>query len=247
MTNAAEVAQLRARIEHAERIGRVGRSGRIAADAPVLPVAPELARLLPDRGLRAGGAYALGRSGALLAALLAAPSAAGIWCAVVGIPEFGVEAARDAGVDLARVALVPDPGDRWLTVAGALVESIGVVAVRPRGRVHEAEAARLAARLRDRHAVLLVQGSWPLAEARLDVEHREWSGLGVGHGLLERCTAGVVVASRRSGALRRGRVVLAGERDARGSSAEPQRIETPRHGPDAAHRRIETRKQAAAG
>jgi len=210
MTNAAEVAQLRARIEHAERTGRIGRSGRIAADAPVLPAAPELARLLPDRGLRTGGAYALTRSGALLTALLAAPSAAGIWCAVVGIPEFGVEAARDAGVDLARIAFVPDPGDRWLAVVGALAESISIVAVRPSGRVGDAEAARLAARLRERNAVLLVQGAWPLAEARLEIERREWTGLGAGHGLLERCTAGVRVTSRRTGAPRRGRIVLAG-------------------------------------
>lgn len=210
MTNAAEVAQLRARIEHAERTGRVGRSGRIAASAPVLPTAPPLARLLPDRGLRAGGAYTLDRSAALLTALLAAPSAAGVWCAVVGMPEFGIEAARDAGVDLDRIAFVPHPGDRWLAVVGALAESIGVVAVRPSGRVADGEAARLAARLRERGAVLLVQGPWPLVEARLEIERREWSGLGVGHGLLDRCTVGVRVTSRRSGAPRRGRMLLIG-------------------------------------
>jgi len=240
MTNTAEVARLRARIEHAERIGRVGRPGRIAADASVLPVAPALARLLPDRGLRAGGAYTLGRSGALLAALLAAPSAAGAWCAVVGIPEFGAEAARDAGVDLARVALVPEPGDRWLAVVGALAEAIGVVAVRPSGRVGEAEAARLSARLRERQAILLVQGAWPLAEARIDVEQREWSGLGAGHGLLERCTAGVRVTSRRSGAPRRGRIVLTGERDARGISAAAG-------GSSPARRRVDAPARAAVG
>jgi len=210
MTNATAVAQLRARIEQAERVGRIGRSGRIAAGAPILPAPPELARALPDRGLRAGSVYALGRSGALLTALLAASSVAGGWCAVVGIPEFGVEAARDAGVDLERIAFVPHPGDRWLSVVGALAEAIGVVAVRPRGRVGDAEAARLGARLRERHAVLLVQGAWPLAEARLEVESREWTGLGTGHGLLERCTAGVRITSRRGGASRRARMVLAG-------------------------------------
>ncbi|HWK19604.1 MAG TPA: hypothetical protein VNR37_02400 [Microbacteriaceae bacterium] len=247
MTNAAEVARLRARIEQVERLGRVGRSGRIAAAAPVLPVAPGIARLLPDRGLRAGGAYALGRSGALLTTMLAAPSAAGIWCAVVGIPEFGVESALAAGVDLERIAFVPHPGDRWLGVVGALAESIGVVAVRPGTRVRDAEASRLAARLRERHAVLLVQGAWPLAEARLDIEDREWTGLGSGHGLLERCTAGVVVASRRSGALRRGRIVLAGAHDALGSSATQRRIETAERGSNSAQQRIETPDRAAAG
>lgn len=230
MTNAAEVARLRARIEQAERVGRVGRSGRIAASAPVLPAPPAIARLLPDRGLRVGGAYALDRSGALLTALLAAPSAAGAWCAVVGIPEFGVEAARDAGVDLARLAVVPDPGDRWLAVVGALAEAIGVVAVRPAGRIGDAEAARLAARLRERQTVLLVQGTWPLVEARLGIERREWSGIGDGHGLLEQCRAGVVVASRRSGALRRGTIVLAGSSWERGQVGAARDAPTPEAG-----------------
>jgi len=211
MTNAVEVAQLRARIEDAERLGRIGRAGRIAAPSPVVPAPPGVARLLPDGGLRPGGAYALGGSAALLAALLAAPSAAGAWCAVVGIPEFGIEAARGAGADPARIALVPEPGPRWLAVVGALAEGVGVVAVRPGGRVGEAEAARLAARLRERGAVLLVQGAWPLAEARLDVEHREWSGLGGGHGCLEGGAARLVVTARRGGAPRRGRIALVGK------------------------------------
>ena len=85
------------------------------------PVPAELAGLL-DGGLKPGAAYALGAAGALLSALLAGPSADGHWCGVVGVPEFGAEAAGHAGVVLDRLVLVPDPADQWLAVTAALVE-----------------------------------------------------------------------------------------------------------------------------
>ena len=113
----------------------------------LLPVPEPLARLLPDGGLRPGAAYSV-TGGALLLALLAEPSAAGSWCGVVGIPELGAEAARSAGVSLDRLALVPHPGERWLSVVAALSEVLPLVAVRPGSRVRESDAARLAARLR---------------------------------------------------------------------------------------------------
>jgi len=200
-----QLAQLRARIERIERTTRIG------SDAPVLPVSPEIARLLPGNGLRTGAAYALDRSMPLMTQLLAAPSQAGIWCAVVGMPEFGIEAAQEAGVDLDRLALVPHPGERWLGVAAAVAEVMGVVALRPGGRVRDQEAARLAARLRERGTVLLVQGAWPQAEATIGVEELRWSGLGIGHGHLGGLEATVVVESRRATGTRRGRVVLAGQ------------------------------------
>ena len=36
-------------------------------------------------------------------ALLVGPSQAGSWCAVIGMPEFGVEAAEGMGIDLDRL------------------------------------------------------------------------------------------------------------------------------------------------
>lgn len=188
------LAKLRAQLASAE--GKVRPAG--------YPVAPALARLLPDRGLHPG-AYSLGSAGALLLSLLAEPSAEGHWCGVVGIPEFGTEAAQLAGVNLDRLVLVPDPADQWLGVVAALAEVLPVLAVRPPGRVREADAARLGSRLRDRGSVLLVHGDWPRAEARLELADPRWSGLGFGHGRL----AGREVAVR--GLSRR----LAGERIAR--------------------------------
>lgn len=190
---------LRARVEQLQ-----GRS----LDAPVLPTHPALAGLLPGRGLRPGASYTVGRSMSLLFALLAQPSQAGSWCAVLGMPELGAEAAAHIGVDLSRLVLVPDPGPRWLAVASAIAEVIPLVAVRPQGRARDGDVARLSARMRDRGTVLLVQGTWPQTEAMIDVEDPRWSGLGDGYGLLAERELTVTVTSRRFPVPRRERMLL---------------------------------------
>ena len=172
----------------------------------VVAVHPALAGLLPDGGLRPGAAYQVA-GGALLIALLAEPSAAGAWCAVVGVPEFGAEAARRAGVVLERLALVPEPEQRWLSVVAALSEVMGVVAVRPPGRVAAVDANRLASRLRERGCVLLVCGEWPRAEATFSLGRTKWSGLGAGHGYLSGREVEVTARSRH-GFTRSTRLVL---------------------------------------
>ncbi|HEY3409143.1 MAG TPA: hypothetical protein VGK53_13305 [Propionicimonas sp.] len=172
------------------------------------PVHPELAALLPDGGLKPGSAYSISGAGALLLALLAEPSREGYWCGVVGMPDFGAEAAAHAGVDLDRLALVPDPAEQWMATTAALVEALPIVAVHPSGRVTEGEAARLMSRLRDREAVLLVDGPWPRAEAQLAVSGLSWSGVGAGFGYLTSREVTVTVSSRRSPLRRSVRLVL---------------------------------------
>ncbi|MCW5954858.1 MAG: hypothetical protein KIT69_21595, partial [Propionibacteriaceae bacterium] len=174
----------------------------------LVDIHPALAGLLPDGGLRPGCAYQVS-GGALLLALLAEPSASGSWCSVVGIPEFGAEAARSAGVALERLALVPRPGERWLSVVAALAEVMGIVAVRPSGRVSPADANRLAARLRERGCVLLACGEWPRAEASLWLGQARWTGLGEGHGYLSGREVDVS-ARTRHGLTRTARLVLPG-------------------------------------
>lgn len=196
---AEDVQRLRAQLERVQ--------GR-RLDAPVLPVHPALASVLPGRGLRPGASYSVAASTSLLFALLAAPSQAGSWCGVIGVPRLGAEAAAHSGVDLTRLVLIPEPGPRWLAVTATIAEVLPVVAVRPPARAKDADIARLAARLRDRGAVLLVQGPWPQAEAMIDVAAERWSGLGDGHGMLAARELTVTVSSRRFPAPRRTRVLL---------------------------------------
>jgi hypothetical protein len=197
----SEVLRLRAQLERVQ--------GR-RLDAPVLPTHPVFSSLLPGGGLRAGSSYSLGRSTSLLLALMSRPSQDGSWCAVIGMPGLGAEAAEGLGVDLSRLVLVPDPGARWLAVTATIAEVVPVVAVRPPARGADAEIARLAARLRDRGTVLLVQGPWPQAEATLEVAEPQWSGLGRGHGYLAERAVTVTASSRRWPKTRRQRMLLPG-------------------------------------
>jgi hypothetical protein len=152
--------------------------------ARTLETSPALADLLPGGALRAGAAYSVTGSTALTMALLAGPSAAGAWCGVVGMPGFAAAAGADLGIDLGRLVFVPDPGIRWLSVVGALIDALTVVVVRPPTAVRDAEAARIAARLRQREAVLVTCGRWPRCEAQLTVTESDWLGVGPGHGHL---------------------------------------------------------------
>ena len=164
---------------------------------------PALAGLVQ---LRAGGSYSVD-SASLALALMAGPSRAGGWCAVVGVGDFGAEAALALGVDLSRTVLVPDPGDQWLDVTAALVDVATVVVVRPAGRVPEHVAEKLGARLRKRSAVLVAQertpGDWPRCEVRLTTREPAWSGVGAGHGHL-RARRMIVEVQRGTAPPRRG-------------------------------------------
>ena len=175
------VRELQARIRGMQR-------NRI--DTRALPTHPALGDLLPGGALAAGSAYAVAGSTTLALALLQGPSAAGAWCAVVGMPDLGTEAAAGLGVDLDRLVLVPRPGEQWLAVVAALVDVVSVVLVRPPApgqgvpRIGEATAGKLASRLRQREAVLVTLGEWPRTDARLAVTESAWAGIGSGFGHL---------------------------------------------------------------
>jgi hypothetical protein len=163
---------------------------------PRIPIAthPALSDLVQ---LRTGGSYEVD-SASLAMALLAAPSQAGAWSAVVGAEDFGVEAAAEMGVDLARTVLVPDPGELWLEVTSALVDVVTMVVLRPPQGVTERVAGRVGARLRKRSAALVAWGRWPGAEASLSLRSSAWSGVERGHGRLR--SRQVVVDVRRGSA-----------------------------------------------
>jgi hypothetical protein len=181
-------------------------------DAPgvhrVLPVAPELSGLLPGRGLRRGTTVAVsaGRaapaagSTSLLLALLAEASRAGSWCAVVGLPSLGALAAQESGIDLERLALVPDPGPDWPTVIAALIDGVDVVVTAIQGKVAPTVADRLVARARQRGSVLMPFGQWPGADVTLQVTASRWEGLALGRGRLRRREVTILARGRGAAA-----------------------------------------------
>jgi hypothetical protein len=180
------------------------------SDGAVLPVAEPLARLLPAGGLRRGSTVALPAvpgATSLLFALLAEASAGGAWVGVVGRPGLGLLAAAEAGVQLERLALVPEPGADLLAVTIALLDGMDVVAVSGAARagVRAADRQRLAARARQRGTVLLALGSWPGADMELSCSDVQWRGLDAGAGRLRSCRVEVQL---------RGRTVAPGTRPA---------------------------------
>jgi hypothetical protein len=163
---------------------------------PRLPVAtpPTLRELVQ---LRTGGSYEVD-SASVVMALLAAPSQQGAWSAVVGVDDFGAEAAAEMGVDLSRTVLVPDVGELWLEVTTALIDVVTMVVLRPPAVVDQRVAGRVAARLRKRSAVLVSWGRWPGAEASLSLHESTWAGVDQGRGRLR--TRRVVIDVRRGSA-----------------------------------------------
>jgi hypothetical protein len=189
---------------------RIAQMQRTRVDTASLATHHALTGLLPGGALQVGAAYSVAESTTLLTALLAGPSADGAWCGIVGVPEFGAEAAGRLGVDLERLVMVPHPDEHWLSVTAALADAVTVVVVKPGGRVREADASRLAARLRQRGSMLIALGDWPGAVTRLAVTGSAWSGLGRGYGYPQARIA--TVTSSGQGAMRSARLWLPDER-----------------------------------
>ncbi len=178
-----------------------------AGSRSVLTVPGPLAQVLPRGGIPAGSVVALAGSGgttSLLFTLLAAPANA--WSALVGMPDVGLLAAAELGVELDRVALIPDPGPDLLQVLSILADGVDIIAVAPArsgGSVGSvglgATPARmrvLTGRLRQSGAVLLVTGRMPGADLVLDCRVEGWTGMGRGHGRLRNRELVVEVSGR---------------------------------------------------
>ncbi|MBC7290019.1 MAG: hypothetical protein H5T83_01615 [Actinotalea sp.] len=172
-----------------ERTGEL--SGRRPARTEVeetsprlLPVPAGLGALLPDGALRRGSTVVVAGSTSLALGLLGEVSRSGGWVALVGLPDAGVLAAHQLGLDLDRVALVPAPGPEAPTAVAALLDGVDVVVVGPAVALTDADRRRLGARARERAAVLLPTTAWPGAHVVLTAERSRWEGLGRGSGRL---------------------------------------------------------------
>lgn len=150
-------------------------------------------------------------STAVLLALIAGASAAGSWCAAVGLPWLGAAAAAELGVALERLALVRHPGREWAGVVAAFLDGFDVVSVAVPARLRAGDARRLSARARERGAVLVAVGDWPGADVRVRAGPSRWTGLGEGCGRLQSRYVPVAVEGRAAAARpRHGRLWLAG-------------------------------------
>lgn len=154
-------------------------------DQPAFPSTAGVDRLFPDGGLRRGAVYEISEGRSLLWNLLAGPSQAGHWIAIVGMAHLGLQAAADAGVDLERLILVPHPGSSGFSVTSTLADALPLVVLSPSTALPpQSQRDRFQARLRERGATLLIRATWPGSEGRLAITQRSWDGLGHGFGLL---------------------------------------------------------------
>jgi hypothetical protein len=192
----------------AELQSRIGQMQARTLNTKLIPTHPAIGKLLPGGGLQQGSVYSLDKSMMLLMTLLAPPSAAGSWCAVIGVPEFGIEAAARFGVDLERLVLVPHPGDQWLAVTAAIADVVDVVVARPPSRASDSAVARLASRLRQRKSTLLMMGAWPQSEAMISLGESRWHGIGDGQGHLAAREVTVTVTSKSAARPRSARLWL---------------------------------------
>ncbi|MGP4015458.1 hypothetical protein [Saccharopolyspora sp. 5N708] len=205
-------------------------AGGVPGAGRVLPTRTELAAVLPWPGLRRGSTVAVHGSVSLLFALLSEATANGSWAVVVGLSGLSLVAAAEAGVELARLALVPRPGGDPVGVIAALLDGVDLVAVGGTGRVADSDARRLSARARNRGSVLLPFGPWSGAEVQLRCVDASWRGLGQGHGHLRERAVTVRAGGRGAASRPRSCRLLLPTRDGAigipvdepGESARPQ-------------------------
>jgi hypothetical protein len=163
-----------------------------------IPVLPAFAGVLPERGLRPGSMLSVTGIGATSIALgLVAEASKTSWTACVGMPELGLAAGEELGVDLDHLVVVGDPKEQWTDVLAALVDAFDVVLAHPPAtRI----TRKLSGRIRERDSVLVAIGDWPDSDVRLQGTSARWHGIGAGHGHLSARTIDVVVTGRRAAA-----------------------------------------------
>ncbi len=186
---AEQVEHLRRKMAMISGKGGGGRRGPAPSIDPVpdseslLPLPESLAELLPT-SLPRGTVAVLSGARSLSLSLVAAVTAAGGHVAIVGQPDVGLLAAVEMGADLSRLAVVPDPGGDPVEVAAVLMDGLDLVVLGLGGRsVPPTRARAVTARARQKGCTLLVtDGDWPGASARLDARVCGYEVTGAGSG-----------------------------------------------------------------
>lgn len=179
--------------DHLDRAARHARPLVLAGER-VVPVAGPLRELIPGGAVQRGTVVAVdgapgGGSTSVALQLAAAATAAGEWAVGVELEAaraggLGGLAAREAGVALEQFAVVRRvPPTRWAAVVAALLDGVGMVVAEVPVHARDRDARRLLARARERGAVLVTLGAWPVEAAlRLRAEGSIWyeaAGAGV--------------------------------------------------------------------
>ncbi|WP_107661213.1 hypothetical protein [Nocardia suismassiliense] len=203
------VQELQARIDAVpSRSGTNAAGGTRRIDGVAVPGA--LGELLPGGGLGRGTVTACPR-GALLNALIAAASGAGLATVIIGGTRIGLLSAVELGADLNKIALIPQPGTDPLEIVSVCLEGIPVVVVDlDELTVAPARARVIMGQIRKSGAVVITTNrGWARTELRITTRRVQYIGIGRGRGRL-RAAHQVVTVRTRDERTRSGRLVLAG-------------------------------------
>lgn len=185
-----------------------------------LPVHGALSALVPQGALRGGTVVACDGVAAVSLALTvaSAPSIAGSWVAVVGMPALGLAAATEAGVVLDRLVRISAPShattrradSAWADLLAAAVDGFDLVIIGDEvAGVSPSTVRRLVARAAQRGTVFVAVGA-PVfgADVRLEATEVAWRGLGEGYGIALARHVEVQASGRRLPGTRRARLWL---------------------------------------
>lgn len=179
LARAADVLRL------AEIKAGLGR-GAYSAERDLAAPAPKVGALgALDVDLSPGSVVGVAGSTALLLALVGSAGAGERWTAIVGMPDLGVTAATEFGVDLSRLVLIPNPGVHSPRVLAALVDGFDVVVVGEAVSLRPGQRRSLLGRARGKRTTLFTP-PWPEAPVRVVADTPSWEGIGQGRGYLRR-------------------------------------------------------------
>lgn len=203
------------------------RTSGVVVASPAYSVTEDVAPLLPQAALSGQVAIPQARGAtSLLWRLLAGPSTAGRYCAIVGPGQLYPLAATAAGVALEKVVFVDVVGpEQTLAALGALCEGVPVVVASTAGLTPR-QVQRAASRARRSGTVLVWrEAAVPVAgvDARLEVAACWWTGLRPnlgrrwGSGRLSACGITVAATWRGRDRVRRAELWPYGGGDADGA------------------------------
>jgi hypothetical protein len=184
----------------------------VLARDELTPVLGAFEGVLGSAGIRRGSTVVVEGGGvpgatSVALALCAAATAAGRWCAVVGLPSVGLVAASELGLSLDRLVVVPSLSSRPARVVASLLEGCEIVLVAGWRYPNLGETRRLVAVARERRSILLplrlgspaVLGRWPEPpDVTLRVVESRPVGIGQGDGRLTARLVAVEATRRRA-------------------------------------------------